>query len=234
VNEPGILRVSVRTIFFSTWLSELALRKITLPVIRDSEKKRVLVWGAMVFALVYFALGACPWSEPSYLPLTAMDHALPLMPWTLLIYLSDYAFILLVLLNLRQAEDFSHAFYRMIAGIVISFAIFLIFPTVYPRLPAPAEPFWSETFAYLHFLDRPTNCFPSLHVSMTLIAAASLGSMRSSWRWGAYLWALAICLSTLTTKQHYVWDVLGGMFVSMASVWFSTRVEFSALVKRKV
>lgn len=187
-----------------------------------------MIWGALIFALVYIGLGVCPLGEPSYLPLTSMDRAVPLLPWTLVIYLSDYVFILFVLLQLKRLEDFSSAYYRMIAGIMMSFAVFLIFPTVYPRPVVPAEPVWSDVFSFLHFLDQPTNCFPSLHVSMTLIAAASLPGFRPSLRWGGYLWAAAICLSTLTTKQHYVLDVLGGMFVTMASVWLVARVRFAA------
>lgn len=201
------------------------MRKLTLPLIEGAVKKRVLVWSALAFALGYSALGTWSWSTPAYLPLTALDAMIPLLPWTLVVYLSDYVFILLVLLSLKQAEDFSAAFYRMIFGIVMSFAIFLIAPTLYPRPLLPQDPFWSEIFLYLHFLDEPTNCLPSLHVSITLIAAASLRSPSKPATLGAWIWALAICLSTLTTKQHYVWDVLGGALVTWAAFGLVARVR---------
>ncbi len=155
------------------------------------------------------------------LPLTIVDRTLPFLPWTLLIYFSDYFFILLILLSLKKAEEFSRAFASMIIGIAISFRIFLAFPTVYPRPGLPFDPFWSDVFLYLHFLDQPTNCFPSLHVSMTLIAAASMPAWPTRIRLTAWIWAIAICFSTLTTKQHYVWDVIGGVAVAVASVWIS-------------
>jgi membrane-associated phospholipid phosphatase len=186
-------------------------------LIEGRTKKRVLVWSAAAFALIYSGLGNCPWTRPVYLPFTDLDRALPLLPWTLLIYVSDYLFILLVLLSLKKAEDFSTAFYRMIVGIALSFVIFLFFPTVYPRPLLPADPLWGETFLYLHFLDQPTNCFPSLHVSITLIAAASMQPSSRVLRSLGWIWALAICLSTLTTKQHYAWDVLGGALIAWAS-----------------
>jgi membrane-associated phospholipid phosphatase len=193
------------------------VRRLTLPLIEDKAKKRVLVWSAAVFALIYSGLGHFPWTHPAYLPLTDLDRAIPLLPWTLVIYLSDYLFILLVLLSLKRAEDFSSAFYRMIVGMMLSFVIFLFFPTVYPRPLLPADPLWSEVFLFLHFLDQPTNCFPSLHVSMTLIAAASMPPSSRSWRSLGWIWAFAICLSTLTTKQHYAWDVLGGVVIAWAA-----------------
>lgn len=197
------------------------MRRLTLPLIEGAKKPRVLVWSAAVFALIYSGLGHCPWTRPHYLPFTALDRAIPLLPWTLLIYVSDYLFILLVLLSLKKAEDFSTAFYRMIVGIALSFVIFLFFPTVYPRPLLPVEPFWSEIFLYLHFLDQPTNCFPSLHVSITLIAAASMQPSSRVLHSLGWIWALAICLSTLTTKQHYAWDVLGGV----AMAWVSCAVR---------
>lgn len=197
--------------------SGVRVRRLTLPLIEDSARKRVLVWSALVFGLVYSGLGNFPWMRPAYLPLTDLDRAVPLLPWTLVIYLSDYFFILLVLLSLKKAEAFSSAFYRMIFGVLLSFVIFLAFPTVYPRPVLPADPLWGETFLYLHFLDQPTNCFPSLHVSMTLIAAASMRSWSRSGRMLGWIWALAICISTLTTKQHYAWDVLGGAAVAWAT-----------------
>jgi membrane-associated phospholipid phosphatase len=202
------------------------VRRLILPLIENKAKKRLLVWSAAVFALIYSGLGHCPWTRPAYLPLTDLDLALPLLPWTLLIYLSDYLFILFVLLSLKKAEDFSSAFYRMIVGIILSFVIFLFYPTVYPRPLLPADPLWGETFLFLHFLDQPTNCFPSLHVSMTLIAAASMRPLSRGWRSLGWIWALAICLSTLTTKQHYVWDVLGG--VAIAWVAFAVKARRNA------
>jgi membrane-associated phospholipid phosphatase len=199
------------------------LLKWSLPLIPKSARLRAIVWGALIFALAYGMLGSCPWREPVQLPLSPLDQ-LPLLPWTLLIYLSDYAFLLLVLASLQKVEDFSVAYYRLIASIVISFLVFLLFPTVYPRPTLPMDPLWSETFLFLHFLDQPTNCLPSLHVSLTLIAGASLQSWRPALRRGAYLWVAAICLSTLTTKQHYAWDVLGGMLVATASLYLIPRL----------
>jgi membrane-associated phospholipid phosphatase len=197
--------------------SGVHVQRLTLPLIEDAAKNRVLVWSALVFASIYSGLGNCPWTRPAYLPLTDLDRAVPMLPWTLLIYLSDYFFILLVLLSLKKAEHFSSAFYRMILGILLSFVIFLFYPTVYPRPLLPADPLWGETFLYLHFLDQPTNCFPSLHVSMTLIAAASMRSWSRRGKALGWIWGLAICLSTLTTKQHYAWDVLGGVAVAWAA-----------------
>ncbi|WP_218110026.1 phosphatase PAP2 family protein [Oligoflexus tunisiensis] len=222
-NRSGYLHAQSPEALWSGPL-EWGLRNTALPLIAAKGRIRAMVWGLLTFLLVYGALGACPLGQPSYLPLTSVDRAIPLLPWTLLIYASDYPFLLWILLSLKNPEDFSTAYYRIIAGTIMSFSVFLIFPTVYPRPSIPMEPFWSDVFLYLHFLDQPTNCFPSLHVSITLIGAASLHPWKRWVRVSGYLWAIAICLSTLTTKQHYALDVIGGMFVAMASIWLTSRL----------
>lgn len=55
------------------------------------------------------------------------------------------------------------------------------------------------------------NYFPSLHVALAFTGAATMGA-----RWGRgpslvlYVWASLIALSTLTTHQHHLIDVVGG------------------------
>src|SRR6185436_14225959 len=65
----------------------------------------------------------------------------------------------------------------------------------------------SAAFDGLWLFDVPENCFPSLHVSLAIIAAAYWPRAR----WIGIAWAIAIAVSTMTTKQHYFVDVAGGI-----------------------
>jgi membrane-associated phospholipid phosphatase len=59
-------------------------------------------------------------------------------------------------------------------------------------------------------IDPPGNVFPSLHVAHTSMLAFLL--LRDRPRLGrlALVMATALALSTLTTKQHFIADVLSG------------------------
>jgi membrane-associated phospholipid phosphatase len=58
------------------------------------------------------------------------------------------------------------------------------------------------------------NAFPSLHVSLTILAV--LFVFARSWKWGVRLLPLGvlIILSTLFIKQHAVVDVIGGLLLA--------------------
>jgi membrane-associated phospholipid phosphatase len=68
-------------------------------------------------------------------------------------------------------------------------------------------------------MDVPGNCFPSLHVSLAVLAAGLLMGRGGSWRILAPMWASAIVLAVVTTRQHRVIDVVGGLLVA-ACAWY--------------
>ena len=61
---------------------------------------------------------------------------------------------------------------------------------------------------WLRGVDRAGSAFPSLHVAMAVVAALQAKRERFRSAPALALWAVAVALSTLTTKQHYAVDVL--------------------------
>lgn len=98
-------------------------------------------------------------------------------------------------------------------------ATFVLYPTYIIR-PALVGSDWAiEWMRWLYNTDGVFNAFPSGHVYFTTIMTLfwSRWLPRGRWLWGAF-W-LAVCLSTLFTKQHYLPDVFGGA----ALAWVSYR-----------
>ena len=156
-----------------------------------------------------------PFATPVRLELTALDRAIPFLPWTVWIYssMSQAIFAAWVLVpNMRMA-------WRLMAGLalaaVICWCFFAFFPTTYPRELFPLPRTFDSAImelAEVRRLDDPTNCFPSMHVALACCLALTMLEYDFSWpaRATVMLWGITINLSTLTTKQHYVVDVLGG------------------------
>ncbi len=76
----------------------------------------------------------------------------------------------------------------------------------------------SERFLrFLHKFDAPSNCFPSMHVSVAMLTALhalpSLGLM-------AYAFPALIAISCIFTKQHYIIDLPAGAALG----WVAHRV----------
>lgn len=155
------------------------------------------------------------------LPLWGIDRAIPFVPWTFIFYTSDYILILIAILTIHDMDRFNSYARMCFYVIFMAGIVFYFFPTTYPRPEYPPVDNWlvAAAMGLVGAADTPRNCFPSMHVALT--SAATWG-MRYKGR-GVFtvfvIWSVAIFVSTLTTKQHYFVDILGGLAVfSLAGV----------------
>lgn len=174
----------------------------------------------------YYLTNHYPFLEPRLLPFTWIDSNVPLMPYSILIYISEYFYFAFVYILLRNHDNINKYLYSFFTLQVVSCAIFAIVPTIYPRenYPIPADiPNWLQaTWAWLHTVDQATNCFPSLHVSSVLLSSFVFWSGgQKKLFWFFFIWGLMITGSTLTTKQHYLWDIVSGAGLALVCFrWF--------------
>jgi len=168
--------------------------------------------GVMIVALLgYFALNLRLLSV--WDPMTPIDLAIPFLPWTWAIYMSYYP-LLLVWSGALEPPEFRRLMKAILVAVAISFTCFWFFPVQYPRpsTDTVGEP-WRSLFNWLHDLDGPGNTFPSLHVACAVVLGLGLWSRRGRWGWA--IWITLIALSTMTTKQHFLADVIGGTVVAI-------------------
>jgi membrane-associated phospholipid phosphatase len=177
--------------------------------------------GRLVSALVVIAAGIRLYAWLNhYLPprfdfSTPLDAAIPFLPWTFPIYWSFFLLLLVAAWRLRP-EEYERSVRAVLWMMAVCFVGFGLFTAHYPRpdVQSIASGFWREVFRWLWSKDRPGNTFPSLHVAITVLGALRLRRGGQGLLWLA--WATLICLSTLTVKQHFVVDVLGGLAVGLA------------------
>jgi membrane-associated phospholipid phosphatase len=147
------------------------------------------------------------------LPLSAVDRLTPLLPWTAWIYVSVYFLPILTCALAPRDEEVAPMAVAFAAMDTLCTVMFVLYPVAYPRLGAHG---WSM-LALVQRLDTPRNCFPSQHVANAVLCALMLRRFdRRAGTW-ALAWAGVISLSTLTTKQHYAWDVLAGALIAVAA-----------------
>ncbi len=180
------------------------------------HKLKLLVLFGVAYQFFYILPNFRPLFPPVRLPLTWIDLATPFVPWTFIIYLSDYLLALAGIALIKNTEDY-HSLTRMaFLALMICGTFFLFAPTTYPRPEYPTDaPFFIQMLMDLvASADMPTNCFPSMHVAQAGVfawASRKLGKKTTILFW---LWAILICFSTMTTKQHYFVDIIGGLLVT--------------------
>ena len=165
-------------------------------------------------------------------PTTSLDMAIPFMAWTVVIYLSlFYFFYPLPLIsmpnNKRERYEALILSQSLILLFIVSNIWFVICPAeVHIRSQAldnvdTMHPVFLAMFEGLWFLDEPYNAWPSLHVSSALLFtlfAIRWWKDKPILQWGVGIMWVLMSLSILTTKQHFILDMITGALV-MWPIW---------------
>jgi membrane-associated phospholipid phosphatase len=165
-------------------------------------------------------------------PELPVDRLVPLQPVWALVYGPLYLFLIfLPVFVVRQEEHLRRTVWAYLAVWLTAFVSFLVYPTVAPRpVSVGGEGFAVWGLRVLYAADPPYNCFPSLHVAHSFVSA--LTCYRAH-RWvgiTATLCASFVAISTLFAKQHYILDVVAGVFLAgVAYVLFLRTVSRDAI-----
>ena len=120
---------------------------------------------------------------------------------------------------IRSSRLFRRSALAFTLAICFSLVCFTAFPVTGLHLRAgaaqlnvPGPSHWAVSTIYT--LDPPYNLFPSLHVSLTALAA--LAVWKTNRLYGALLFAglALVVIAVCTTKQHFLFDVLGGLTIT--------------------
>jgi membrane-associated phospholipid phosphatase len=126
--------------------------------------------------------------------------------------------------------------YRLlVTAIAIAYALSLPF---YLLFPVPERWAFAESGAVLlsdrwssHLIEfvRPMsgldNCFPSFHVSLTVVAVLACFIYGLRFRWSALAIGIGVILSTFVLGIHWVADILGGVAAGLISITIALRLE---------
>ena len=146
----------------------------------------------------------------------ALDGAIPFWPWTVSVYVGAYVFWFFGY-NLAAQPGGESAWRFLTADILgkaVCLVVFLALPTAMtrPAIPADAPLGWMLNIIYA--LDTPDNLFPSIHCLDSWLCWAAARSRKDLPGWVGWLFlalTLAIAVSTLTTRQHVLADVIAGL-----------------------
>ncbi|MEK9730902.1 MAG: phosphatase PAP2 family protein [Candidatus Poseidoniales archaeon] len=153
----------------------------------------------------------------------ALDSSIPFIPYSLIAYFSLYLYYPIFAYILTKDDQRPQGleiikYFLMMTW--FSFFFFIALPTeIQLRHQLHANQF-EQFYQIMHFVDNPYNAWPSLHVSHSLFIILASVHLKSATReisqqTKIMLIAVWLCLviSTLTTKQHYVFDAVSGALV---------------------
>lgn len=184
--------------------------------------KEAGVW-LFIYLTPYIFINQLP-LERTTLPFILNEEQIPFLPFTFVLYLSALGLYFIVL---RQCpRRYLRPGLWGATGIYLtSLFFFVVMPTYYPREAYPTDSVWAQ---FTRMIDGTGNCFPSLHVALVVFLTGCYSVFQSvPWkRVAMWVWAVFIVISVLTTKQHYLMDVGGGILIAFPAIlYFRSKVK---------
>ena len=212
-------------------------------LLKRKDKKEILIvllfaffWN--LFAYNFPRLFTGSWHH--YDMTMPVDELFPFMPWTVSIYFGCYLFwyanYYIVSLHDKQHRD--QFFCADMIAKLICMIIFVAIPTTNVRPKIVDNDLWSFLMRFLHIVDDPDNLFPSIHCLVSWLCWIGIRKRKDVsllYRWFSLALALAICIVTLTTRQHVIVDVISG--VALAEICYflagipKIRVIYTCLIE---
>jgi hypothetical protein len=179
----------------------------------------------LVQTAIYWTLNHYPPVPSRTLPLTPLDEWIPFVVWTIWPYLALIATEVVLPVLITDPRIFMRYLRAYVLALTGAFACYALVPTHVVR-PAPPTDDSLSAWAYrcLIAADTPECACPSGHVLIPELGCLALLANRHPLARPITL-AVNLCLPTvLTTKQHYVWDVLAALLWAGVCWWLAGRV----------
>jgi len=163
-------------------------------------------------------------------PTTALDLAIPIIPWTIIIYFTlFYFFYPLPAFSMPKEKKGRYEALVLSQALIVIMLVsniwFVISPAeVYLRYDIDLNdmnPIYASMFEALWLIDSPYNAWPSLHVSTAgifTLFAMRWWSDQPLKKWGTCIIWILMCLSILTTRQHFILDLITALML-LGAVW---------------
>ncbi len=176
-----------------------------------------LAVGLVIFFIAgYFGVGQSRNASDAGELQTFLDDQIPFIARSVWVYLLIFPAALVPLFVVRCQQLFRRTALAYAAVIAVSLICFATFPITSARLRTQPEMLdltqpsnWAVSVLYS--IDPPYNLFPSLHVSVAVLAAFSTWKAARSYGIVAFSCLVFVIVSILTVKQHVVLDAVGGI-----------------------
>jgi len=159
------------------------------------------------------------------------DRRVPIIPGFVIIYFVCYVFwaINYILIGRISKEHCMKFVLADISSRCVCFIFFILIPTTNIRPEILGNGIGEQLLRHLYLIDHPENLFPSIHCLVSWFCFIGIRNQKQVPRWYrvfSCLFAIAVCLSTQFTKQHYIVDVFGGIIIAELTYYIAHHSEW--------
>lgn len=163
---------------------------------------------------------------------TSADSLLPLIPEFVWVYHSIIPVMFITMIGVvRDRSLFFNMFWACLAASIVLNISYILMPAFYPREAFEVQTLSEYILEITRQMDGAQNTFPSGHVTFSwlILLAATEALTNKSMRLIYFLWAMAVTVSTLVLKQHYIVDVFSGILLAYGVFYLVKRLMSAKL-----
>ena len=156
-----------------------------------------------------------------------LDNIIPFNSIFIIPYIYWYLYIIIgfIFILVNSRKDYIRIFISFFIGMSVCYIVYYLYPTEITRPTIENSNILNYLVNIIYSLDRPVNCFPSLHVLTTYFIMRYTKYKDSKKRfYYTQIVGILIILSTLFIKQHFIVDVVSAIVLA----------EFTILLVRKI
>lgn len=172
----------------------------------------------VVFMTVY---NLCTWYASSLddVPSFTFDFekSVPFIPLSIIPYMAGGLFFCIVFFSCKDRYQLKILTWRMLFVTVTAGLFFIIVPLKFSfTKPEVPHTILGLPFSFLKAFDSPFNQSPSLHIAFAFLFWSVFKEL-PKWRVFLMIWLILLGISTLTTYQHHLIDILNGSILAHLS-----------------
>jgi len=183
--------------------------------LRIRQQAFALTLCTLVFIAVY---NFCTWYASSLndVPSFTFDFekSIPFMPLSIIPYMASGLFFCIVFFSCKNKNQLKILTWRMLFATVTAGIFFITVPLRFSfAKPEVPHVILGLPFSFLEAFDSPFNQSPSLHIAFAFIFWSVFKGI-TKWRIFLMVWLILLGVSTLTTYQHHLIDILTGAILA--------------------
>lgn len=163
-----------------------------------------------------------------------LDNIIPFSSIFIIPYVYWYLYIVIgfIFILVNSRKDYIRAFISFFIGMSVCYIIYYVYPTEITRPIIENNNIFNYLVNLIYSIDRPVNCFPSLHVLTTyfIMRYTKYKDSKKNFYYTQII-GILIILSTLFIKQHFVMDVIGAIILCEVIILLVKKIDDSKIDK---
>lgn len=151
-----------------------------------------------------------------------IDAYIPFIPAFILPYVLCYAhWVINIIMSVHTGEERFRKFSTaLMLSQIICGILFLVVPTTIVRPDVSMyNGIVGVLLKFIYGMDAPVNLFPSMHCLLSWFSWIAVRDCENVSKWYkvfSLIFAIIVCISTVTVKQHFFIDIIGGVVIAEA------------------